>query len=116
MDTLAQQLLTLELAIPGLYATVLKLVAGDQATVPKNGLLYLTFGLWFVALILTLIALIPRAWTVNTEIMQRDPRSTTGELGIKDFYVKSAQFKRNRLMGATVLFFGGIVFAALTVV
>jgi hypothetical protein len=36
MDKLAQQLLTLELAIPGLYATVLKLVAGDKATVPIN--------------------------------------------------------------------------------
>ena len=45
MDKLATQLITLELAIPGLYATVLKLVQGDEATLPANPwLLYLTFG------------------------------------------------------------------------
>ena len=115
MDKLAQQLLTLELAIPGLYATVLKLISGDQATVPVNNMLYVTFSLWFIALGLTLMALIPREWQVNPAIMQRDPQSTTGELGIKDFFAESARYKRNLLMVATLLFFGGIVFAALNV-
>ena len=32
MDRLAQQLISIELAIPGSYAAVLKLVAGEQAT------------------------------------------------------------------------------------
>lgn len=36
MDALARQLITLELAIPGLYATLLKLVAGGKATVPGD--------------------------------------------------------------------------------
>jgi hypothetical protein len=115
MDKLAQQLLTLELAIPGLYATVLKLVAGDKATVPINNVLYLTYGLWVVALGLTLLALIPREWKVNPEIMEQDPKSTTGELGIKDFFAKSARYKRNLLIVATILFFAGIVSAALTI-
>ena len=115
MDKLAQQLLTLELAIPGLYATVLKLVAGDEATVPINKLLYVTFGLWVVALALTLLALMPRAWKVNIEVMQQDPNSTTGELGLKDFFVKSAHYKRNLLVVATFLFFAGIALAALTI-
>lgn len=114
MDKLAQRLLTVELAIPGLYATVLKLVAGDKATVPVNYFLYVTFGLWVLALALTLMALLPRAWKVNTEIMQRDPGSTTGEIGLKDFFVKSAKYKRTLLIIATILFFAGIAFAALT--
>ena len=115
MDKLAQQLLTLELAIPGLYATVLKLISGDKATVPVNNMLYVTFGLWVVALGLTLMALMPREWKVNPEIMLQDPKSTTGELGIKDFFAKSARYKRNLLIVATILFFFGIAFAALTV-
>jgi hypothetical protein len=41
MDELARQLIALELAVPGLYATVLKLVAGDKATVPADVWLYL---------------------------------------------------------------------------
>ncbi|MBL8046186.1 MAG: hypothetical protein JNL09_06580, partial [Anaerolineales bacterium] len=32
MDKLAERLLPIQLAIPGLYATVLKLVGGDTAT------------------------------------------------------------------------------------
>ena len=115
MDKLAQQLLALELAIPGLYATVLKLISGDKATVPVNNMLYVTFGLWVVALGLTLMALVPRKWKVNPEIMRQDPKSTTGELGIKDFFAKSARYKRNLLIVATILFFFGIAFAALTV-
>jgi len=115
MDKLAQQLLALELAIPGLYATVLKLISGDKATVPVNTMLYVTFGLWVVALGLTLMALMPREWKVNPEIMLQDPKSTTGELGIKDFFAKSARYKRNLLIVATILFFFGIAFAALTV-
>ena len=114
MDKLAQQLLTLELAIPGLYATVLKLIRGDQATVPINNSLYITFGLWVVALGLTVMALIPREWTVNPNILQKDPNSTTGELGLKDFFVESARYKRIRLIIATILFFLGIAIAALT--
>jgi len=115
MDKLAQQLLTLELAIPGLYATVLKLVAGDKAIVPINTMLYVTYALWLVGLGLTLLALIPREWKVNREIMEQDPKSTTGELGIKDFFAKSARYKRNLLVVATILFFAGIASAALTV-
>jgi hypothetical protein len=115
MDKLAQQLLALELAIPGLYATVLKLISGDKATVPVNNMLYVTFGLWVVALGLTLMALMPREWKVNPEIMLQDPKSTTGELGIKDFFAKSARYKRNLLIVATILFFFGIACAALNV-
>ena len=115
MDKLAQQLLALELAIPGLYAAVLKLISGDKAIVPVNTMLYVTFGLWVVALGLTLTALIPRRWEVDPDIMEQDPKSTTGELGIKDFFAKSARYKRNLLIVATLLFFFGIAFAALTV-
>ncbi len=115
MDKLAQQLLTLELAIPGLYATVLKLIRGDKATAPVNNMLYVTFALWVVALGLTLMVLMPRRWKVNPEIMLQDPQSTTGELGIKDFFAKSASYKRNLLITATILFFLGIASAALTV-
>jgi hypothetical protein len=68
-----------------------------------------------VALGLTLLALIPREWKVNPEIMEQDPKSTTGELGIKDFFAKSARYKRNLLIVATILFFAGIVSAALTI-
>jgi hypothetical protein len=68
-----------------------------------------------VALGLTLLALIPREWKVNPEIMEQDPKSTTSELGIKDFFAKSARYKRNLLIVATILFFAGIVSAALTI-
>jgi hypothetical protein len=115
MDKLAQQLLTLELAIPGLYATVLKLIWGDKATVARNTMLYVTFAVWMVALGLTLVALIPRQWKVNPDIMLQDPNSTTGELGIKDFFTKSARYKRTLLVIATIFFFLGITLAALGV-
>ncbi len=115
MDKLAQQLLTLELAIPGLYATVLKLISGDKATLPVNARLSAAFGLWLLALVLTLIALIPKAYTVDPALLERDPQAKDKALGIKDFFTQSARYKRNFLLPAAALFFLGIVCAAMTV-
>lgn len=56
MDKFAERLLTLELGIPGLFAAVLKLTRGSDATLVINPALYLAFGLWLLALALTLAA------------------------------------------------------------
>ncbi len=113
MDKLAQQLLTLELAIPGLYATVLKLLSGDKATLTVSWALYLTFGCWFLALLLTLASLIPRRWRVDPTILKQN--SPTETLGLEDFFYRTAQYKRRLLIAASLFFFGGIVSAAFTI-
>jgi hypothetical protein len=116
MDKLSERLLTLELAIPGLYATVLKLVSGDKATVILNPAFYLTFACWLAALGLTLFALIPQKWTVDTSILRQDPAKFAQEgLGIEDFFQQSAQHKRGWLIASSVLFFIGIFSAAYTI-
>ena len=48
MDKLSGQLLTLELAIPGAYATILKLIGGDKAAVKINVAFYIAFACWFI--------------------------------------------------------------------
>ena len=112
MDKLSERLLTLELAIPGLYATMLKLVAGDKATLMVNAPLYITFGCWLLALALTLVALIPKKWKVDPGILKQDPQKNSEGLGIEDFFEKSANYKRGLVIASSVLFFVGI-FAAL---
>ena len=59
MDKLAQQLITLELAIPGIYATAVKLTAGADATVTVDTGVIGAFLCWFAALLLALVSLIP---------------------------------------------------------
>ena len=71
MDKLSERLIMLELAIPGLYATVLKLVRGDKVTVPISNMVYITFGCWSLAVILTLAALMPKKWTVDPAILKQ---------------------------------------------
>jgi hypothetical protein len=115
MDRLGLQLISLELAIPGLYATVLKVMGGDQATVAIGRALYLTFGCWFLALLLTLISLIPRNWKVDPGIMKRDAFAQGADLGIEDFFFMTARYKRRLLIASSLLFFVGVVSAAYTV-
>lgn len=115
MDKLGQQLITLELAIPGLYATVLKLTSGDKATLTANPSLYISFACWFLALLLTLISLTPGKWKVNRSIMKQDSSKETDELGIEDFFHKTAQYKRRFLIAASLLFFAGVFSAAFAV-
>jgi hypothetical protein len=115
MDKLCEHLLTLELAIPGLYATVLKLVSGDKATVIVNPSFCITFVLWLAALGLTLFAFIPRKWTVDPTILKQDPNKLSEGLGIEDFFEQSAAHKRRLIVFSSVLFFAGIVSAAFTI-
>lgn len=115
MDKLGQQLITLELAIPGLYATVLKLTQGDKATLTVDGWLYFTFGCWFAALTLTLTSLIPRNWQVDPTILKPDPTGKTKELGLEEFFYKSARYKRRLLIPACLLFWLGILGAVVVI-
>jgi hypothetical protein len=115
LDNLSKQLITIELAIPGLYATVLKLVSGDTATIKLNPAFLISFGTWFLALLVTMFAIFPRKWKVNTYVMEIDPKHNSTEIGIADFFRKSAKYKRLMLFISSVLFFTGIVSAVFAI-
>lgn len=115
MDKLSERLLTVELAIPGLYATTLKLIRGETATVMVNGALYLTFGCWLLALALTLIALTPKKWTVDISLLKQDPQEYSQSLGIEDFFNQSALYKRRLVIASSILFFIGTFSAVFTI-
>ena len=116
MDSLGERLLTLELAIPGLYAAVLKLVEGDKGVVALNAAFYIAFTCWLLALLLTLAAITPRKYEVEPTVLKQDPAKMKSEgMGIEDFFVQSAQYKRRLLIGSTILFFAGVFAAAYTI-
>ena len=62
MDTLAQQLLLVELAILGLYATALKLISGTDKLDFSWGIAF-AFSCWIIALVCTVFAIIPRQYS-----------------------------------------------------
>ena len=114
MDKMSERLLTLELGIPGLFATVVKLTRGDKAALPINTALNIAFACWLVALILTLIALIPRKWTVDTSVLKQDPQKFSEGLGVEDYFEQSALHKRRLVIASSILFFIGIFSATFT--
>ena len=115
MDKLAQQLITLELAVPGIYATALKLTAGDDATITLDSWVIAAFVCWFVALVLALVSLIPRTWQVDPTVLRRDAGAKDVPLGLEDFYRQSAAYKRRLLIPSTLLFAIGIALSAWSV-
>ncbi len=114
MDKLAERLLTLELGIPGLFVTVVKLTRGEDATLKINAALNWAFGLWLLALILTLIALTPRTWNVDPSILKQDPAKFSEGLGLEDFFVHSANYKRGFIIASSILVLAGIFSALFT--
>jgi hypothetical protein len=114
MDKLSERLLTLELAIPGLFATVIKLTRGDKATLPINTALNFAFGCWLLALILTLIALTPKKWIVDVTVLKQDPEKFSEGLGIEDYFEQSSLYKRRLVIASSLLFFIGIFSAIFT--
>ncbi|MCC7576008.1 MAG: hypothetical protein KK926_04120 [Methanomethylovorans sp.] len=115
MDKLSEHLLTLELAIPGLFATVLRLIRGDDAVLNTNPAVYIAFGCWLAALILTLIALIPKKWKVDVTILKQDPNDFSEGLGIEDFFQQSALHKLRLIITSSIVFFVGIFCALFTI-
>jgi hypothetical protein len=111
MDELARQMIAVELAVPGLYASILALLRGQDATLPGGPLLWLTFGCWFAALALTFVALFPRDYRVDPTILRNDPAVESETLGLEDFFRRSAAYKRGLLGVAALVFWAGIVAA-----
>lgn len=115
MDDLARQLIALELAVPGIYATALKLVAGDKGTVSPGVWLYLGFVCWGLALVLALAALVPRKHRVDMSRLFGGGEEAGSPLGIEGYFRKSALHKRRLLLPSSGLFFVGIWCAVMTV-
>jgi hypothetical protein len=111
MDELARQMISVELAVPGLYASILALLRGQEATLPAGWPLLVTFGCWFAALALTFVALFPRNYRVDPTILRADPAAESEDMGFEDFFRRSAQYKRRLLLAAALLFWAGIVAA-----
>ncbi|VEN74706.1 conserved membrane hypothetical protein [Candidatus Desulfarcum epimagneticum] len=115
MDRLGHRLVTLELAIPGLYAAAFRLAKGRDATLCVGPAVWMAFGLWFLALVATLWALFPKKWLVDERFMKKKPTAKNPKIGIRDFFGLSALHKRRFLMASCLFFFGGIFFAFLAI-
>lgn len=116
LDELAKQLVILGLAIPGLYATVLKFMGGDDAVVKSSGLIIAAFACWFIALALSLFSLRPRKWKVDrSKLRSKKPAAPGQPLSIEEFFMATATYKRRLLAAATLFCFTGICLAGLTI-
>ena len=131
-DDLAKELLKLLLALRGVYAVVLKLVA-DRGLVPASGGFLLNLGafvFWFAAMLNAFRAVYPREYRnvmPDTPFRDEPPQRTEGsqparpsaktevpKLTIEEFYREAARFKADRLRIAAILFFAGLLCAALS--
>ncbi len=116
LDELAKQLVTLNLAIPGLYATALKLIGGDDAVVNSAIMIIGAFVCWFIALALSLFSLRPRKWKVDRSKLRSNIPVAPGQpLSIEEFFMATATYKRRLLALATLFSFTGICLAGLTI-
>ncbi len=116
LDELAKQLVTLNLAIPGLYATALKLIGGDDAVVNSAIMIGGAFFCWFVALALSLVSLTSRQWPVDRSKLRSNKPSAPGQpLSIEEFFAASARYKRVLLIAASFCCFVGICCACVAV-
>ena len=101
MDSVARQLLTLELAIPGIYASVLKLTSGEDGTMTMTADLYYVFACWLVSLVCTLFAILPRSYQVDLH----------DKTAIRDFFHQAALYKFYWVIASVTAFVAGLIFA-----
>lgn len=106
LDDLAKQLITLNLAIPGIYAAILKFISGDKATLTDPTTLYITFGFWLFALGCALFSLLPKRHDI-------DPDDLTA---IHNYFSHSARRKLTLITLASVSSFAGICFAVSSII
>ena len=100
MDNIAKQIITLELAIPGLYASALKLGSGKHSTVSLSSDIYCAFAYWLIALICIVVALIPRRYKINID----------DHTAIRDSFFKTARYKLAWIVASITTFAAGLFF------
>ena len=116
LDELGKQLVTLNLAIPGLFATVMKLTSGEDAVIHLDSFFTWAFICWLIALILSLVSLTPRTWKVDRAIVRRQKAAIKDQpLSIEEFFMKSARHKRRLLIVASLCCFLGICLAGFSI-
>ena len=106
IENLAKLLVSLELAIVGIYSTVLKLIYGDSAVVTNIIGLFSTFTLWFLALLFAILTLVPQKYSVDVDNLE----------SIKEFFSKSAKRKLILVSISIAFFFGGIVVSIFSII
>jgi hypothetical protein len=109
LDELAKQLITLELAIPGIYAAVMKLAHGGKAVAIMPSL-FITFIFWALALGLTLASLVPVKYKVDSNMLEGEIDGSD-IISIRAYFKLSSKRKRNLLIPACILTFIGTCFA-----
>ena len=106
MDGMGKQLLTLELAMVGIYATVLKLIAGSEATLEQGWSVGMTFLFWFMAVVATVLAIFPEKYELDSSKMDE----------IKRYFHASAQKKAKMLIASVALFFTGVAVSVFSII
>ena len=101
MDNMGKQLLTLELGMVGIYATILKLTGNE--TVLGGWSIGISFFLWFMSLVATVLAIFPESYSID--------KSRIDE--IEKFFHNSAKRKAKMLTYSVFLFFTGAVVSVL---
>ncbi len=104
LDDLAKQLITLEIAVPGIYAAILKLVSGEKATLDNPQILLFAFIAWLLALGLTLASLLPQRYEIDMDSFT----------DIQHYFSSSARRKLWLLSLACMSSFFGICLAVLS--
>lgn len=109
MDQLGYKLITLELAIPGLLVTVLKLSAGKGKPILTSPGMFFAFIFWFLALFFTLLAVFPKTYKVDPSIIERDSPDRQKTLSIYEYFHYSAKDKKHRLIPGIFFFTIGVI-------
>jgi len=116
LDELAQKLIALELAIPGIYVAALKLMQAYPQTQVLVWPLAVTIIFWFMALLLAFVSLFPKTYQVDPNLLRRHESANHEQpLSIEAFFSRSAAYKRRLLAVSCFLFFAGIVSADFSV-
>ena len=119
LDELAKLLITVELAVPGIYAVALKLLSGQGGVVEHTFSLYITFVFWAAALACTMWAILPRRYHVDrgTLFQNRGDRTPTRDdaLSVNDFFQRSARDKYYLIVTACGCLFAGICIAVFSI-
>ena len=115
LDDTTKRLLTLQLAIPGIFAVLLKLLPEGQAQAVEATQLYRdiiligsAFLSWTLALIFSLWALQPKKHTVNPQVLENKSQDKSF-FGLIDFYQASAQHKHRHITISSLLTLLGLL-------
>lgn len=109
ISDIAKWLISIEIVMANFYLVLFAFFSKEKI-IDNTYLIFISLLLVVVSILLSMVAVIPKKWKVNTDLIRGN--SGKNELSIEEFFIKSAAYKYKYVSSSLLLLLLSFIFTA----